>query len=422
MKLLKILFPVFLLSVLCMNTGCDDEKDTHYTYVNVPLGSHDVMLREQQTLDVAIGIPSSSYRVESDNPNVVTAELVDGAIRLTGVAVGTTMIHLSDDAYNRARMSVEVKKLFDLTLESIPGGLDVLRLDNDGSTKELKILTGNDGYTAVSSAPTAVGAMVVEDPDVAGGSKLVLTGLSNTDAATVTVTDSRGKTATVSVRVTNPLMPIIFDTNGPLTGEYVYQGTPEQLTFGITSGNGGYTVLSSNEGVATVALSGQTVTVTVVGDGAATITVLDREKESRSIDLWVPLNTDDPMPRISWDGYRADLSTPGTSVLAINVNNPKTMYWYQERDGGTTDSWYVTFNGGWSLGLECVGATNRKPGLEVTVDGVKTAYNDQNSEVRLTSLFLLKQITPIDEQQRIYFVTLKTDDGKEGFIVYPWNN
>ena len=420
MKLLKILFPVFLLSVLCMNTGCDDEKDTHYTYVNVPLGSHDVMLREQQTLDVAIGIPSSSYRVESDTPNVVTAELVDGAIRLTGVAVGTTMIHLSDDAYNRARMSVEVKKLFDLTLESIPGGLDVLRLDNDGSTKELKILTGNDGYTAVSSAPTAVGAMVVEDPDVAGGSKLVLTGLSNTDAATVT--DSRGKTATVSVRVTNPLMPIIFDTNGPLTGEYVYQGTPEQLTFGITSGNGGYTVLSSNEGVATVALSGQTVTVTVVGDGAATITVLDREKESRSIDLWVPLNTDDPMPRISWDGYRADLSTPGTSVLAINVNNPKTMYWYQERDGGTTDSWYVTFNGGWSLGLECVGATNRKPGLEVTVDGVKTAYNDQNSEVRLTSLFLLKQITPIDEQQRIYFVTLKTDDGKEGFIVYPWNN
>lgn len=48
-------------------------------------------------------------------------------------------------------MTVEVRKLQELTLESLPEGVEVLRLDNDGVIlREMKILTGNGGYTVKS--------------------------------------------------------------------------------------------------------------------------------------------------------------------------------------------------------------------------------------------------------------------------------
>lgn len=98
-------------------------------------------------------------------------------------------------------MTVEVRKLQELTLESLPEGVEVLRLDNDGVIlREMKILTGNGGYTVTNSAPEAISAEIVEDPDVTGGYKLILGGKANVDQATVTVTDSRNKSATLKVR------------------------------------------------------------------------------------------------------------------------------------------------------------------------------------------------------------------------------
>lgn len=409
-----------LLALLCANAGCGDEKDTHFDYVDVPLGSHDVVLAETDVVDVPIGIPGDSYRVASDDPEVVAAEIAGGAIRLTAGKIGRTMVRLSDDGFSRARMLVEVKKLYELTLEAIPGGLDVLRLDNDGTPKTLRILTGNGGYEAVSSAPESVVAEIAADPDAEGGSVLVLSGRADTDGATVTVTDAKGKSAKVAVRVTAPIRPVAFDVEGPLEGEYVYGGESAPVTFNITAGNGGYEVMSSNEGVAAASVDGTTVTLSIVGDGGTTITVLDRENESRSIELWVPLNTDDPTPRISWDGYRADISTPGVSVRS-GYATKKDMYWDHLREDGTTDTWYVFFNGGWVNGLECVKASNRNPKLEVTAGGVNTVYDDKTSAVGLSSFVLRKRIGNTGENPHIYFITFATADGRQGFIVHDWN-
>ena len=236
MKLIKYLSFIPFLALLCLMTGCENDKDVYYPYVNVPLTTHNPVLVEGEVLHIGIGLDGVNYRVESDNEDVVTAEVVGNEILLTGSDIGSTIVRLSDDSYNRALMTVEVRKLQELTLESFPEGVEVLRLDNDGVIlREMKILTGN----------------------------------------------------------------------------------------------GGYTVKSLNEGVATVAISGTTVTVTVVGDGGTTITVTDQEKESRSIDLWVPLNLDDPTPRIYWDGYRADINTAGVSSTG-SYATPKDMYWYQQ--------------------------------------------------------------------------------------------
>lgn len=422
MKQIKYLSFIPFLALLCLMTGCENDKDVYYPYVNVPLTTHNPVLVEGEVLHVGIGLDGVNYRVESDNEDVVTAEVVGNEILLTGGDIGSTIVRLSDDSYNRALMTVEVRKLQELTLESLPEGVEVLRLDNDGVIlREMKILTGNGGYTVTNSAPEAISAEIVEDPDVTGGYKLILGGKANVDQATITVTDSRNKSATLKVRVTNPIRPVLFDKEGILEGEYVYEGTPQQISFNITSGNGGYTVKSLNEGVATVAISGTTVTVTVVGDGGTTITVTDQEKESRSIDLWVPLNLDDPTPRIYWDGYRADINTAGVSCTG-SYATPKDMYWYQQ-NGEVKDTYYVYFNGGWANNLNCVNAANRNPKFETTINDTKTSYTDKAaSAVKLTEFILEKRIgTGPTSHPHIYFISLKTEDGKRGFIVHRWN-
>ena len=422
MKQIKYLSFIPFLALLCLMTGCENDKDVYYPYVNVPLTTHNPVLVEGEVLHIGIGLDGVNYRVESDNEDVVTAEVVGNEILLTGGDIGSTIVRLSDDSYNRALMTVEVRKLQELTLESLPEGVEVLRLDNDGVIlREMKILTGNGGYTVTNSAPEAINAEIVEDPDVTGGYKLVLGGKANVEQATITVTDSRNKSATLKVRVTNPIRPVLFDKEGTLEGEYVYEGTPQQISFNITSGNGGYTVKSLNEGVATVAVSGTTVTVTVVGDGGTTITVTDQEKESRSIDLWVPLNLDDPTPRIYWDGYRADINTDGV-VSTGSYATPKDMYWYQQ-NGEVKDTYYVYFNGGWANNLNCVNAANRNPKFETTINDTKTSYTDKAaSAVKLTEFILEKRIgTGPTSHPHIYFISLKTEDGKCGFIVHRWN-
>ena len=422
MKQIKYLSFIPFLALLCLMTGCENDKDVYYPYVNVPLTTHNPVLVEGEVLHIGIGLDGVNYRVESDNEDVVTAEVVGNEILLTGGDIGSTIVRLSDDSYNRALMTVEVRKLQELTLESLPEGVEVLRLDNDGVIlREMKILTGNGGYTVTNSAPEAINAEIVEDPDVTGGYKLVLGGKANVEQATITVTDSRNKSATLKVRVTNPIRPVLFDKEGTLEGEYVYEGTPQQISFNITSGSGGYTVKSLNEGVATVAVSGTTVTVTVVGDGGTTITVTDQEKESRSIDLWVPLNLDDPTPRIYWDGYRADINTAGV-VSTGSYATPKDMYWYQQ-NGEVKDTYYVYFNGGWANNLNCVNAANRNPKFETTINDTKTSYTDKAaSAVKLTEFILEKRIgTGPTSHPHIYFISLKTEDGKCGFIVHRWN-
>ena len=328
MNLIKYLSFIPFLALLCLMTGCENDKDVYYPYVNVPLTTHNPVLVEGEVLHIGIGLDGVNYRVESDNEDVVTAEVVGNEILLTGSDIGSTIVRLSDDSYNRALMTVEVRKLQELTLESLPEGVEVLRLDNDGVIlREMKILTGN----------------------------------------------------------------------------------------------GGYTVKSLNEGVATVAISGTTVTVTVVGDGGTTITVTDQEKESRSIDLWVPLNLDDPTPRIYWDGYRADINTAGVSSTG-SYATPKDMYWYQQ-NGEVKDTYYVYFNGGWANNLNCVNAANRNPKFETTINDTKTSYTDKAaSAVKLTEFILEKRIgTGPTSHPHIYFISLKTEDGKRGFIVHRWN-
>lgn len=415
MKLLKSSIQILVAISCWAGMGCSEDQDTHFSYVNVPLSSHDVVLSEQDVFDVTIGLPGVNYRVKSDDPEVVTAVVVDDVIRLTAGKIGSTMIHLSDDGYNRARMIVSVKQLYDLVLEAIPGEAGVLRLDNDGSVKSLKILSGNGGYEAYSSAPESVEASIIQNPGSADGWLLSLKGKSNIEEAEITVVDCKKKSATIKVSVTDPISPLVLDVDGEITGIYNYGGELETKEIHILSGNGNYRVESNNPGVVTVRLEGETIRLTIVGDGSATLSVYDRMDEHTQVHLRVPLNTDDPTPRIAWDDYRADLTVPGTSMSGTYATT-KHMYW---NDGA--DSWHVSFNGGWADHLECVNTVNRKPLLEVTIDGQTVTYDDKTSEIALTSLYLQKRVGDNGKDPHLYYITFETADGHKGFIVHDWN-
>lgn len=87
------------------------------------------------------------------------------------------------------------------------------------------------------------------------------------------------------------------------------------------------------------------------------------------------------------------------------------------------DIYYVYFNGGWANNLNSVNAANRNPKFETTINDTKTSYTDKAaSAVKLTEFILEKRIgTGPTSHPHIYFISLKTEDGKRGFIVHRWN-
>ena len=84
MKQIKYLSFIPFLALLCLMTGCENDKDVYYPYVNVPLTTHNPVLVEGEVLHIGIGLDGVNYRVESDNEDVVTAEVVGNEILLTG--------------------------------------------------------------------------------------------------------------------------------------------------------------------------------------------------------------------------------------------------------------------------------------------------------------------------------------------------
>lgn len=425
MKYIKHLRFILGAALMCMiATACEEDKDVVYTYINVPLSDHNPALLEGDVCHISIGTDGDNYQVASEDEEIVSACVKGNEIILTAGRTGKALVRLYDDGYNRAMMTVTVDKLQELVLESLPDGATALRLDNNGANpKVIKILSGNGDYTVTNNAPKAFDAVVEETEKGSGEYRIVLTGKSNTETGVFTVTDSHGKSASMNVRVTDPLQPLVLGIDDDIEGEYIYgEGTtPQQISFDITSGNGGYVVTSTNEGVATAELSDNTVTITITGDGSTTITITDKENEHHSVNLRVPMNTDDPTPRICWDGYRADLSSNGASVESTYATL-KHIYWYQAY-GERKDTYYVSFNGGWVNLLDCVGAANRNPKLYVTVNGTTTNYDDKaTSPHRLTEFKLVKRIgTGPTSHPHIYFITFATDDGKTGFIVHRWN-
>ena len=224
-----------------------------------------------------------TFSAESDNPGVVTAEVVEGSrLVLTGVSAGAAVVLVtaSDPRGGSISQPLQVRtNTAPVVVQPLPP-----QVVPTGGTSEPLDLAGYfrdpDGdaltYAAESDNPGAVAAEVVE-----GSSQLVLTGVAAGEAAIVVTAsdpyggtvsqsmDARANSAPVVARPIPPQAVALGVTSEPLDlAEYFRDPDGDPLT---------YAAESDNPEVMTAALAGALFTVTGVGVGSATATVTARD-------------------------------------------------------------------------------------------------------------------------------------------------
>lgn len=142
-----------------------------------------------QTLDIAITTGNDNYSVVSENPEIATAEMAEGVIRVTGVSKGEANITVTDRMKQTA--TVKVKVAGDFEIEST-------QIDNlwIGEGQEIAIIDGSGDYT-ISSGASMTCTLSADQ------SKFVINGVEKKMALnqTISITDKVfEKTITINVK------------------------------------------------------------------------------------------------------------------------------------------------------------------------------------------------------------------------------
>lgn len=177
-----------------------------------------------------------------------------------------------------------------------------------GESSVVDIASGSGSYSIEKIEPSGV-----VTASIRGNTVCIEAQTAGT--AIITVKDMKsGQSATIEVTVKKNQKDLVLSTYVPVT-----MNVNAGLTFMIVSGNGSYTVLSSNESVASAKLRGNYVDVSALAPGNATITVTDVESGQKgSIEVTVTGTTPDiPVEAV-------DLGLPsGTLWASYNVGASK---------------------------------------------------------------------------------------------------
>ncbi|WP_448777058.1 Ig-like domain-containing protein [Bacteroides congonensis] len=155
-----------------------------------------------------------------------------------------------------------------------------IQADGETPTAIVNIISGNGNYK-----------INVADENIAtatlNGDAITINGLKN-GSTTATVIDWSKHSAVINIKVKENF-DLTLDTEGKvILFEEEEENQPKSKEVGILSGNGGYQVASSDEGVATAALneSGKII-ITAVVAGHAVITVTDADAKTASLEVTV---------------------------------------------------------------------------------------------------------------------------------------
>ncbi|MES2934244.1 MAG: hypothetical protein V4805_12250 [Pseudomonadota bacterium] len=230
----------------------------------------------------------------------------------------------------------------------VAGSAQITVLDSTGASLVIAVTVGSGGvtkalYTTAASAVT-VGSGVISVYTIGGGTAPYTATSSNTGVAGVSVS---GATLTISAIGAGSAKVLVFDTTGTsvtidVTVEAVVV-TPVDLyttaasninvaigaapVYFVGGGTGRYNASSSNTGVARVALSGGSLTITGVATGVAKVLVFDTAGASVSIDVAVSTIAATPIDVIpnGATGNVGDvlqfLVSGGTPGYTVTVNN-----------------------------------------------------------------------------------------------------
>ncbi|MGB3071108.1 MAG: pilus assembly protein N-terminal domain-containing protein [Ottowia sp.] len=208
----------------------------------------------------------------SSNPSVATASASGSVINVSLQAAGASTITVLDSKGQSASVSVTASATSAAALAVSPPSAT----GQVGSNMVLVISGGKGGYTAVSSNPSVVNAVV-------SGDRINVSFLA-AGSSTITVIDSAGAFVAVSMTATSTVPGLTV--NPPSASGLV--GT--QMNLNIIGGVGPYTGASSNPSIASVTLNGNVAQVTFNAVGSTSFTVLDSRGQSATVQLTSTLN------------------------------------------------------------------------------------------------------------------------------------
>ncbi|WP_405372504.1 pilus assembly protein N-terminal domain-containing protein [Phocaeicola sp.] len=153
----------------------------------------EVIKEQTKTLEITEG--AGDYRVSVLDSDIAEASLEGNVITVTGVAQGETEILISDKDGGYKNVKIDVYLTDNLVPEK--SELNISLPFGKPSSVSLNIAEGNGGYTAVSSNES----IIVVKIDEAYPNTVVVNAVAEGEAE-ITITDSHGLSAKVSVVVT----------------------------------------------------------------------------------------------------------------------------------------------------------------------------------------------------------------------------
>ncbi|MDY5859308.1 MAG: hypothetical protein SPK09_08845 [Porphyromonas sp.] len=152
----------------------------------------ELMIGVGETSKIEILSGGGTYKVFSENPDILEATLEGNTINIVSKTKGWGGVVISDAKGVYKRISIGSRyNALSLDTEKIT---DVIKLGNEGSPKAINVIAGNGEYKAVSSDESVVRVNYVRE----GVISVVATGKGT---AKVTITDLMGVTAEVAVEV-----------------------------------------------------------------------------------------------------------------------------------------------------------------------------------------------------------------------------
>ena len=253
-------------------------------------------------------------------------------------------------------------------------------------------------YTAETSDANVVTAS-------AAGSSVVVAGLARgTAMVTVTARDPGGLAAQQSFPVTVPNRSPIGV--GTITDQELKPGDTVTVDvsayFNDPDGDTlSYEATSSDEGVATATISGNSLTIAAVSDGAATVTITARDPDGASVEQGLAVNVETPgVPVAALAAVSAAAPEGGMAVLEVVVSpSPESpiMVNYAvgtDDDAGTDDADGADYAGGTS------GTVRIDPGA--TVAAIEIAITDDDD---------------IEPTREVFTVVLEAPGAEAGYVL-----
>ena len=243
--------------------------------INVTVGSGGVTTMFYTTAASAISVANNvestfklgggtaPYTATSSNASVATTSVSGTVLSIKGIATGTAQIL----AFDATGASVTVA----VTVGSSVGSSALFTAAPSAVTlaiSELGTYTVGGGtapYIATSSNGSIASAAI-------SGSKLTINGLAS-GVAQVLVFDSTGTSVTIALTVGS--------STGTSTALYTTSASAVTMAVGVAStyaiggGTPPYVATSSNKSVATVSISGNTLTVNAIGSGTTQVLIFD---------------------------------------------------------------------------------------------------------------------------------------------------